>query len=326
MAAPVAVAVAIASLGACIALSARHLRLYWIGRAPGSFAVAVGFALIGAGNLVWLARAPYTSGFWLAHALDIGGVLVAAVYAGLTYRQREFSRKVIAPVLVHDPASALELGLDPIVHRFVADLEQKDPVTRDHVVRTSELALELGSHLAVPATQLGALGLAALLHDVGKLEVPAAILLKPGRLTPEEFQEMQRHPIIGERLVLESRVLADIAPIVRAHHERVDGHGYPDGLAGDSIPLLARIVSVCDGFDAMACDRRYRSGMGEEQAGAILREHAGTQWDSQVVSALMDMRRLRPESSTPTVLATVGRDPAAARACVDALPPVLQDS
>jgi len=326
MASPVAAAAAVASLTACVALSARHLRLYWIGRATGSFGVAVGFALIGAGNLVWVGRAPYTAGFWLAHALDISGVLAAAVYASVTYQQNAFSRKVIAPLVAQDPASSLELGLDPIVHRFVADLERKDPITRDHVVRTSELALELGGALALPAPHLRALGLAALLHDIGKLEISDDVLLKPGRLSPEEFTEMQRHTILGERLALESYVLTEIAPLIRGHHERVDGRGYPDGLVGDAIPFLARIVSVCDGFDAMANDRQYRSGMGDERAAAVLREHSGTQWDSRVVATLMELRRLRPQRSGPTALATVGRGDPARCACVEALPPVLQRS
>ena len=326
MASPAAAAIAVASLTACIALSARHLRIFWIGRASGSFGVAVGFALIGAGNLVWVGRAPYTAGFWFAHALDIGGVLAAAVYAAVTYRQDAFSRKVIAPLVAQDPASALELGLDPIVHRFVADLERKDPITRDHVVRTSELALELGGALALPAPQLRALGLAALLHDIGKLEIRDDVLMKPGRLSREEFAEMQRHTILGERLALESHVLHEIAPLIRAHHERVDGTGYPDGLLGDAIPLLARIVSVCDGFDAMANDRQYRSGMGDERAAAVLREHGGTQWDSHVVEVLMELRRLHPQRSGPTALATVGRGDPATCACIEALPPVLQDS
>lgn len=326
MASPAAAAVAFGSLGACLALSARHLRLYWIGRASGSYMVAVGFALIGAGNLIWLARAPYTVGFWLAHALDIGGVLAAAIYAGTTYRQGAFYRSVIAPLVADNPTSALELGLDPIVHRFIADLERKDPITRDHVVRTSELALAVGAAMALPATQLRNLGLAALLHDIGKLEIPDAVLLKPGRLSPDEFKVMQGHAALGERLVLESRVLAEIAPLVRAHHERVDGAGYPDGLAGDRIPLLARIVSVCDGFDAMAHDRQYREGLGVERAAAVLREHADAQWDGHVVAALMRVRQQTPEQERPRPLDNVGRGLGATCACTDALPPALQDA
>ena len=322
-----AVLVAVAAMGVCIALSYRQVRLAAVAGSVKPFAVSIGFAFVGVSSLVWVGRAPFTAGFWLAHVFDISGVLLLAVGAVMALRQRADLREVLRPLTVHTPLAAFELGLDPLVHRFVASLEHKDPVTRDHVVRSAELAMAVGERLGVRPRDLQVLGLGALLHDLGKLTVPDEILNKPDRLTPEEFEIVKGHAAAGQVLVDTSTVLAAIGPIVRGHHERLDGRGYPDGLAGDAIPLAARIVSVCDAFDAMAQTRQYRVGMGQDKAISILREHAGSQWDPFVVEALVDVvERDRVEAGR---LTDVGRrdgrpDERAGRCgCEDALPPDL---
>ena len=299
------VVIAATSLAVCFALSARHLRLSWISRSPQTFSVSIGFAMIGASSLVWVGRAPFTAGFWLAHALDIVGVFLLTIGAVVTYRQRRSLRSVIRPLVANEPLSAFALGLDPLVHRFVASLETKDPITRDHVVRTAALAMRVCEALHLSASELHVVGLGALLHDVGKLYVEDAILQKPGRLEAHEYEAMKRHTEVGEALVLESVVLAEIGPIVRGHHERLDGNGYPDRLAGAAIPLAARIVSVCDAYDAMAHTRHYRVGMGDDRALAILREHAGSQWDPVIVDALISVVRTTGDGSS--ALDDVGR-------------------
>ena len=312
-----------ASLAACFAMSVRHLRLSWIGASRRPLMVSLGFALVGTSNLVWVARAPFTAGFWLAHAFDVIGVFAVIVGAGLAYRQRLPIRHIVGPLVANQPLSAFELGLEPLVHQFVAALETKDAITRDHVVRTAERAILLGQHLRLPATEVHRLGLGALLHDLGKLTMPDAILNKPGRLDPDEFEIIKTHTIAGEQLVKNSAVLQGIGPILRSHHERVDGAGYPDGLADLAIPRLARIVSVCDAYDAMAHTRQYREGLGHERAIAVLREHAGSQWDPRIVEAL-----IASIDSQPTVgsLDNVGRsdmETGSWYGCRDALPPPL---
>ena len=176
--------------------------------------------------------------------------------------------------------------------------------------------------MRLPALHLHLLGLGALLHDIGKLHIDDAILHKPGRLEPSEYEAMKRHTVTGEALVRESVVLSDIGPIVRGHHERIDGKGYPDGLVADEIPLAARIVSVCDAYDAMANTRQYRTGMGNDRAVAILQEHAGSQWDAAVVEALIQsLARMHKLSSS---LEMVGRSDSVEVeqfcGCDDALP------
>jgi HD-GYP domain-containing protein (c-di-GMP phosphodiesterase class II) len=300
-----ALVIAVASIGVCVLLSTRHLRFARIARSKGPLAVSFGFVLAGLSNLVWLSPRPFTPLFWAAHLLDIAGVFVLTLVAMRSYHQLPGIRSVIGPLVAQTPLSAFELGLEPIVHRFVASLERKDTVTREHVARTAELAIALGGDLGLAPDELHTLGLGALLHDIGKLSIDDGILQKPSGLSDSEFVMMKRHTEFGEALVAGVASLQSIAPIVRGHHERIDGRGYPDRLVGDQIPMLARIVSVCDAYDAMSNTRQYRTGMEQEKVFAILREHAGAQWDERVVNALIARVKAHPQSAAR--LSGVGR-------------------
>lgn len=311
--------IALGSFAGCVTLSFRHLQLARIARRAGPLVVAAGYSLVGATSLVWLGAAPYSTGFWAAHILDIGGVFVATVAGLFVYRRTDGVRDVLSSVLVVDPLGALEVGLEPIVHAFVAELEAKDQITRDHVVRVAALSVRVGSELGLDAAALRDAGLTGILHDVGKLEIPDAVLKKPGRLTADEYEMVKTHTVKGELLLESSPVLAGIAAAVRSHHERIDGGGYPDGLSGDDIPRLARVVAVCDAYDAMANTRQYREGMGSDRAVAVLREHAGSQWDAQAVDALVRVVASNPDTDRSTPLDQVGRI-----GC-DCLPPQLVD-
>jgi putative two-component system response regulator len=170
-------------------------------------------------------------------------------------------------------------------------LEAKDENTRNHSVRVADLVTALAGSLAPGNTAFKMkLRLAALLHDIGKIGIPEAILNKPGRLEPEEYAQIQRHPVVGDTIL---RPMlgedADIMAVVRNHHERWDGQGYPDRLAGEDTPLGARIAAVADAYDAMTSARPYRAGMTPEEALQILREGAGTQWDPAVVAAAVEL-------------------------------------
>lgn len=303
---PWAIALAVLSLVGALVLSARHLRLHWIARTTSSLFVSLAFALIAAGNLIWVNGVVMSPGFWLAHLLDIVGVFLATIVATVAYRRGELERVVFRPLTLRDPLDALEFGLDPVVRAFVADLGRKDPITCEHVKRTAETAIAVGEEFGLPAADLRTLGLGAVLHDVGKLGIDDDVLLKSGRLTADEYEHVKTHTLIGERLVLDSIVLASIAPIVLHHHERGDGDGYPDGLAGDEIPLLARIVSVCDAYDAMVHTRQYRNGIDADTVTAILREHAGSQWDRRVVATFLTVKAQGRIPVAPTVLADLG--------------------
>jgi HD-GYP domain-containing protein (c-di-GMP phosphodiesterase class II) len=154
------------------------------------------------------------------------------------------------------------------------------------------LALDVGAQLALDSRRRRDLEFASLLHDIGKIHVPNEILNKPGKLTEEEWELVRRHPEDGQRMLERvGGVFSDVAPIVRAHHERIDGRGYPDGLTGEDIPLEARIISACDAYSAMTTDRPYRAAMPIEDAVEELLRGGGSQFDERVVEALLRVAR-----------------------------------
>jgi putative nucleotidyltransferase with HDIG domain len=261
--------------------------------------------------------AMYSPAFWWLHVAGAFGVLGACVGMVVSKRMSRSTQDILAPVLVRDPLAAFELGLSPLVHSFVADLENKDEITRDHVVRTSEMAIRVGERFQLSGTQLRNLGLAAMLHDVGKLHVPDEILTKPSELTVEEYETVKRHVVHGAEMLRADSTLAAAADIVRSHHERVDGGGYPDGLSGNDIPLAARIIAVCDAFDAMTHDRQYRDGVSVKMAFAVLQANSGTQWDAEVIRQMM---AVFPSMPAVSALDEVGRHTAAVVTTDDGIP------
>jgi putative two-component system response regulator len=183
----------------------------------------------------------------------------------------------------------LPATLDPeqVIFALAAAAEAKDAYTESHTQRVAETALHLGNRLGLGESELAALYCGGRIHDIGKIAVPDAILLKPGPLNADEERQMRAHPVIGESIVKPIPMTADVLCIIRHHHERFDGGGYPDGLAGYRIPLLARIVSVCDAYDALASDRPYRARRNSEEAIETLMRGAGQQWDRELVSLLL---------------------------------------
>lgn len=165
-------------------------------------------------------------------------------------------------------------------------VDSRDAGTNEHSCRVAELAEALALSLGCSRERARDIYLAGKLHDIGKVAVPDSILRKRGKLTESEWETMRRHPSIGANVVSHVGSLARLAPIIRSHHERYDGAGYPQGLRGNEIPLEARIVAVVDAFDAMISDRPYRLRMSVEGARQKLRECAGTQFDPEVVEAL----------------------------------------
>jgi diguanylate cyclase (GGDEF)-like protein/putative nucleotidyltransferase with HDIG domain len=165
-------------------------------------------------------------------------------------------------------------------------IEAKDQNTHDHLFRVRSYVEEVAKELNLGDDQLQALRTAAFLHDIGKLAVPEHIINKPGKLTPEEFEKMKIHPVVGADILARVRFPYPVVPIVRSHHEWWNGKGYPDGLQGEDIPIGARVLTVVDCFDALVSDRPYRRGMSSEQAIAIVRSMAGTQFDPAVVQVM----------------------------------------
>jgi putative two-component system response regulator len=180
-------------------------------------------------------------------------------------------------------------------------VEAKDSSTEAHTERVGINARRLGAAVGLPEDTLDDLLWGGVIHDIGKIGVPDAILLKPGPLTPEEFEVMKRHVFTGEEIARPLRSAHDLLPIIRHHHERIDGSGYPDGLRADKIPLTARIVAICDAFDAIISDRPYRKGLAYGDALRTLTAGAGTQWDAELVRVFQTLvSNPLPEPETAT--------------------------
>ena len=167
---------------------------------------------------------------------------------------------------------------EQVIVSLALTIEARDAYTEGHCQRLAQYGTALGTALGLPPDDLQALQRGAYLHDVGKIGIPDALLMKPGTLTAEEFAEMKKHPLIGARLCGELRSLARVRPIVRWHHERLDGSGYPDGLTGDAIPLLAQITGVVDVYDALTTRRPYRPALTHADACAVLRQEVARGW------------------------------------------------
>ena len=162
-------------------------------------------------------------------------------------------------------------------------IEAKDHTTHDHLQRVQIYALELGKKMELNEDQLQALRAASILHDIGKLAVPEHIISKPGKLTSEEFDKMKIHPVVGAEILARVQFPYDVVPIVRAHHERWNGTGYPDGLKGEEIPIGARILSVVDCLDALASDRQYRRALPLDEAMAVIVAESGKSYEPRIV-------------------------------------------
>jgi putative nucleotidyltransferase with HDIG domain len=191
-------------------------------------------------------------------------------------------------------AARPEGGSPAAVQALAAAIEARDNYTHEHSEQVVSLATDVARLLGLPAAEVDAVRHGALLHDVGKLAIPNEILHKPGPLTDDEWRVMAEHPMIGERILRSTPQLAHLAPIVRHEHERWDGGGYPDGLAGTDIPVASRIILACDAYNAMITTRPYREAMSPRDAVAELRDKAGTQFDPQVVAALLQRLGVSP--------------------------------
>ncbi len=248
------------------------------------------------------------SGSLVAVPLVTNGKVTGVLAVGVRTR-REFSQldtsvlsTIAAQIAVAVENAAtyrkLEDSYLATVAALASAMEANDEYTADHAETIARMAVEVGECLDLDEAALRQLHYAGLLHDIGKIGVPDPLLNKEGALDPDEAETMAEHTVIGERIVAQAEYLRPVAPLVRAAHERWDGLGYPDGLAGENIPLASRIVFVCDAFHAMTSDRPYRPAMSAPEALKELQAQAGRQFDPRVVEAfarvLPALRDARP--------------------------------
>jgi diguanylate cyclase (GGDEF)-like protein len=197
--------------------------------------------------------------------------------------------------------AGLELGHGDVIAALASALQERDRYTGDHSESVVDLTARVGEALALNGEEISRIRTAALLHDIGKVGVPDEVLHKNGPLDDREWEIMRQHPAIGERILRAIPGLGDVARIVRHEHERWDGKGYPDNLAGAEIPVGSRIILACDAYHAMVSDRPYRKAMEHADAMAELTGHAGTQFDPEVVQALVGYLYGRRQAGLSTV-------------------------
>jgi HD-GYP domain-containing protein (c-di-GMP phosphodiesterase class II) len=187
---------------------------------------------------------------------------------------------------LRDTLAQVERSFPEAMDALIAETVAKDPYLRGHSRRVCELTVALGEELGLSPSRLRAASYGALLHDIGKIGIPSAVLQKAGRLTDDEFAVMKEHPTRGWYLVSQTPSLREAAPAIRWHHERLDGTGYPDKIAGEEIPLEARIVAVADVWDALTSDRVYRNAWTPSAARDLLTHESGSKLDPKCVAAL----------------------------------------
>ncbi len=175
------------------------------------------------------------------------------------------------------------------LYAFVEAIEARDPYTKQHSASVSGYAMSIAMKNGCSQEEIAKLNISGNLHDIGKIGIPDNILLKPGRLTYEEYKIIKKHPVIGSNIIGHLGMWTDEQDIIRHHHERFDGKGYPDNLKGEDIPFLARILSVADVYDALTTDRSYRQRMSDDDAAEIIKENAGSQFDPKIVDIFLDL-------------------------------------
>jgi putative two-component system response regulator len=189
---------------------------------------------------------------------------------------------------------------EAVVFTLAQSIEARDPYTRGHCERLADMSARLGARLEIPEEDIKALRWAGIVHDIGKVVVPDAILLKPGPLTPEEMDVMRKHSVVGERICEPLKSFRPVLPIIRHHHEKRNGSGYPDGKSGEEIPLTARILQLADVYDALTTNRPYRTAVSSEEALLIMDDEAKLGWwDQGMFNKFRDMIRDGSAFDTP---------------------------
>ena len=187
---------------------------------------------------------------------------------------------------------------ESVLFTLAQSIEGKDPYTHGHCERLSNYSARLGEHLGLAKDQIVALHRAGVVHDVGKIAVPDAILLKPGKLSEQEWNLMREHPVVGERICAPLKSFRLVLPIIRHHHEKLDGSGYPDGLRGDAIPITARILQIVDVYDALTTERPYKHAFSITDALQTMKEEvAKGWWDPHIFEQFEQLMRSGTEDS-----------------------------
>lgn len=284
---PYSLVMAAATIGLLLFAALQQARSYRTARIPLQAVLVIAFLLLAEAQVIMALGTVWRLSWWLYHVLMLVAV-AAAFWAVAMQRSRGQSlRSLVEATLDLEVKVGAELEHVETIAALAAAVEARDEITRGHNYRVAELAVKIGRAMDLPNDTLRTLARSGLLHDVGKIGIPDSILSKPGSLDPDEWVVIKRHPEMGHAILSRLERLRHEAEIVVAHHERLDGSGYPRGLRGDQIPLESRILAVADTYDVLVSDRPYRKAFGREHAVKILLEECGTHLWEPAVRALL---------------------------------------
>jgi HD-GYP domain-containing protein (c-di-GMP phosphodiesterase class II) len=246
-------------------------------------------------GLLWLATAlvpaltqDYTRlGWWIGHEVELDGILLVGIAVAVDLARAAQSRPLVGDLTAAELVASEDVFLGSQVRALTVTLAEKDEYTERHTRRVALRAVQVGDELGLSRGRLRTLAIGGLVHDIGKLSIPDAILRKPAQLDDDEYATVREHAERGYRLLHELGGFdRNVRDLVRNHHERLDGRGYPRGLSAEELSLDARILTVCDVYDALISKRVYRDAWSKEEAIAFLRSEAGTAFDERCVEAL----------------------------------------
>jgi putative nucleotidyltransferase with HDIG domain len=243
--------------------------------------------IISTGQTFWLS-------WWIYHFLLLAAVIVSLVGLVIQYQRGDSLVRSIVGLFSNDPAERLAAGISPSVRQLIMETETRDPYTAGHSYRVAQGAFELGQELRLPPEELRVLAQGGIVHDVGKMRVPDTILNKPGPLTNDERKAIEKHTVAGYEMCARMGFMPPELAVIRSHHERPDGNGYPDKLNGSQIPRMVQILSVVDVYDALTSARAYRPAWTQAEALSYLQENRGTQFSQESVDAWIKLRSGQP--------------------------------
>jgi putative nucleotidyltransferase with HDIG domain len=284
---PWAYALLMPACGVYAWLAHRTWHTYQLTRRPSDAAIAVGLVWLGTAIPLYLLSPVWSWTVWGGHSLEALGFLAVAGAVSRDLMLRTPTLALPRRARAQDLLDSESELLGGYVRALTSSLHEHDPSTLAHSRKVALLAITVGERLGLPRPALRRLAVAGLLHDIGKLRIATEILNKPGALTDAEYRTIQTHPQAGADILSHVGSFDEELPIVLAHHERLDGRGYPHGLAGDQIPLEARILAICDVFDALTSLRAYREPWPQQRALELITEETGTAFDPVCASALL---------------------------------------
>lgn len=282
---PLVWAMATATMLLLVVAAVRYWQSYTYSRFPLQLAMVYATGWLAAAQWIMLNGILWHLSWWLYHFLFVAATL--ALVIGIVWQYAEGTSLVAAVrgLFLSDPVDRLEAGLSRSVRALVTAMEVNDPYVAGHSYRVTLAAVHLAEAMGLSADKLRALAQGGVVHDVGKIETPGEILNKAASLTPSERAVVERHPLVGYAMCKRLGFRKEELEVVRHHHERWNGTGYPDKLAGDQIPLLARILAITDVYDALTSSRPYRGPWSLEEARAYILREAGRQFDPRCVDA-----------------------------------------